>query len=68
MESLKGRDHYKDTEMDRRLISQWILGNMAEGVDWINLAECRDRWQALVKTVMNLRVPLNFENSLLLAS
>ena len=28
-----------------------------EGVDWIELAEDRDRWQALVNAVMNLRVP-----------
>jgi hypothetical protein len=27
------------------------------GVDWINLAQDRDRWRALVYTVMNLRVP-----------
>jgi hypothetical protein len=27
------------------------------GVDWIDLAEDRDRWRALVYTVMNLRVP-----------
>jgi hypothetical protein len=26
------------------------------GMDWISLAQHRDRWQALVKTVMNLRV------------
>jgi hypothetical protein len=25
-------------------------------VDWIQLAQDRDRWQALVNTVMNLRV------------
>jgi hypothetical protein len=27
------------------------------GRDWIDLAEDRDQWRALVKTVMNLRVP-----------
>jgi hypothetical protein len=26
-------------------------------VDWIHLAQDRDRWQALVNTVMNLRFP-----------
>ena len=28
-----------------------------EGMDWIELAQNRDRWRALVSTVMNLRVP-----------
>ena len=27
------------------------------GIDWIDLAEDRDRWRALVNSVMNLRVP-----------
>jgi len=27
------------------------------GVDWIDVAQDRDRWRALVNTVMNLRVP-----------
>jgi hypothetical protein len=28
-----------------------------KGIDWIDLAQDRDRWRALVNTVMNLRVP-----------
>jgi len=28
-----------------------------EGMDWIELAQDRDRWWALLKVVMNLRVP-----------
>jgi hypothetical protein len=36
--------------MDRREIG-W------EGVDWIHLAQDRDKWWNVVNTVMNLRVP-----------
>jgi hypothetical protein len=28
-----------------------------DGMDWIDLAQGRDQWRALVNTVMNLRVP-----------
>jgi hypothetical protein len=37
-------------KMDLREI---VFGDM----DWIHLAQDRDRWRALVSTVMNLRVP-----------
>jgi hypothetical protein len=28
-----------------------------DGMDWIDLAQDRDKWRALVNTIMNLRVP-----------
>ena len=34
------------------------------GMDWIDLAQDRDRWRTLVTAIMNLRVPLNAGNFL----
>jgi hypothetical protein len=28
-----------------------------DGMDWIDLAQDRDQWRALVNTLMNLQVP-----------
>jgi hypothetical protein len=34
------------------------------GMDWIDLAQCRDQWRALVNTVVNLQILQNTENCL----
>jgi hypothetical protein len=34
------------------------------GMDWIGLAQDRDRWRVIVNEVMNLRGPQNAENFL----
>jgi len=39
-----------------RIILKWILKNWDRGMDWIDLAQDRDRWRALVNVVMNLQV------------
>ena len=33
------------------------------GMDWIDLAQDKDRWRALVNTAIHLRVPQNMGNS-----
>jgi hypothetical protein len=33
-----------------------LVGLIEIGMDWIDLAQCRDQWRALMNTVMNLRV------------
>ena len=45
-------------------IKMYIQEVGCRGIDWIDLAEDRDRWRALVNSVMNLRVPKNAGNFL----
>jgi hypothetical protein len=33
------------------------LEDVGWGMDWIEMAEDRDRWRAVVNAVMNLRLP-----------
>ena len=47
-----------DTGTDGRMILRWIFRKWDVGViDWIELAQDRGRWRALVNAVMDLRVP-----------
>jgi hypothetical protein len=40
-----------------RIILRWIFRKWNGGMEWIDLAEGRDRWQALVNAVVKLRIP-----------
>jgi len=44
------RHRWEDIKMDLQEVA-------CGGTDWIELAQDRDRWQALVNAVMNLQVP-----------
>jgi hypothetical protein len=61
---LREGDHLEDPGIDERLIIKWIFEKWVEGMEWIDLAQDRDRWRALVNTVMKLRVPKNAGNFL----
>ena len=53
----EGRDHLKDPAVDGRIILKWIFQKWDEDKDWIDLAQGRDRWQAVVNAGITLRVP-----------
>jgi hypothetical protein len=56
-ESPKEKDHLEDQGLDGLMGSEWTLGRLVGGgVDWIHLAQDRDRWRAVVNAVMKLRV------------
>jgi hypothetical protein len=57
-ESPRERDHLEDQGVDGRMGSKWTLGRLVGvgGVEWIDLAQDRDRWRAVVNAVINLRV------------
>jgi hypothetical protein len=55
-QSLEEIDHLDDRDVDERMASEWILGRAVGGLEWIQLAQDRNRWRSPVNTVMNLRV------------
>jgi hypothetical protein len=56
-ERQKERDHWEDQDVGGWTIFGWILGTGWDRVDWIDMAQDRNQWRALVNTVLNLRVP-----------
>jgi hypothetical protein len=53
----EGRSQLENRGVDGRIILKCVLETWDGGMDWIELAQDRDKWRALVNAVMNLRVP-----------
>jgi len=51
------RDHLEYPGVDGSTILRWIFRKYDGDMDWIHLAQDRDSWRALVKAIINLRVP-----------
>ena len=52
----EGKNHLEDPEVDGRII---LIGSSRRGmggIDWIYRTQNKDKWRAVVKVVMNLRV------------
>jgi hypothetical protein len=61
---LKEDNHLGDPGIDGRIVLKWIFKKWDWGMDWIELAQDRVRWQAVVNVIMNLWVPYNAGNFL----
>ena len=62
--NLRERDNLEDTGLGGRKILRWIFRKLGGGMDWIDLAQDRDGWRALMNAVMNLRAAHNTGNFL----
>jgi hypothetical protein len=47
----------EDLSVDGRIILKWIFKILDGSMDWIDLAQRRNNWLAVVNMAMNLLVP-----------
>ena len=55
--NLREGDHLEDLDVHGSIILKWILKQWLGDMDWIDLAEYKERWRPVVNAVMNLWVP-----------
>ena len=51
-------------DIDGRVLLKMILKNTKGGMDWIHLAQDRNKWRAFVNMATNLRVPIKYREFL----
>ena len=56
--NMRDRDHWGDLRWEDNF--KLDLQEVGWGIDWIHLAQNRDRWRGLVNAVMNYQVPKNW--------
>ena len=54
---LREEGHFEDPGVDGRVILKWIFEKWIGGMKFVDLAQYRDRWRAVVNAIMNLGVP-----------
>jgi hypothetical protein len=60
--NLREGGHLVDIGVDRRIALKWIFKHWYGAMDWIHLTQDRERWWALVNTLMHFRVTQNLNN------
>jgi hypothetical protein len=51
-----GRNYLEDAGVEESIILKWIFEKWNGGMEWIDLAQGRDRWRVLLNAVMDIRV------------
>jgi hypothetical protein len=57
MEHFRARDILEDLSVDGNIILKSIFKKWNGVMDWVDLAQDRDRWRDLVYAIMNFRFP-----------
>ena len=52
--NLREKTHLEDLGVDMRIILKWIFRKWVGGINWFDLAQDKDKWQAFLIAVMNL--------------
>jgi len=52
-ENVRERDHLEELSIDERIILKWIFKLQDGRVEWMDLAQDRNKWRALVNTMMS---------------